>query len=218
VKNDLEMNDAMKKIALILLLAAFTVAASGQTSSKPSVHGAKTASHTESSSAAPAIKLPPVVPAAEGQLETAFALRYQDLVIGTGAEAQPNEIYKVQYTGWLGANGRADDGRKFDSSYDRRPALRDADGSPLLDANGQPRLGDSQPFSFPQGYNRVIQGWDLGFGGMKVGGKRRLFIPWQLAYGAKGHPGPNPAHPGIPERADLIFDVELVDVADQPSH
>jgi peptidylprolyl isomerase len=49
---------------------------------------------------------------------------------------------------------------------------------------------------------------------MKVGGKRRLFIPWQLAYGAKGHPGPDAAHPGIPPKADLIFDVELVSVTE----
>jgi peptidylprolyl isomerase len=131
--------------------------------------------------------------------------------------AEPNKIYKVQYTGWLGANGRADDGRKFDSSYDRRPPLKDADGKPVLDANGQPKLGDAPGFSFPQGYGRVIQGWDQGFGGMKAGGKRRLFIPWQLAYGAKGHPGPDAAHPGIPEKADLIFDVELVEVSDLPT-
>jgi peptidylprolyl isomerase len=157
------------------------------------------------------------VRAVEGALETAFALRYQDLVIGTGAEAGPNKLYTVQYTGWLGANGRADDGYKFDSSYDRRPALKDALGNPVLDANGQPQLGDAPPFSFPQGYGRVIQGWDLGFTGMKVGGKRRLFIPWQLAYGAMGRPGPDAAHPGIPEKADLIFDVELVDVAEMSS-
>ena len=72
----------------------------------------------------PEIKLPPGVPGRRrsGVLETAFSLRYQDIVVGTGAVAEPNKIYKVQYTGWLGANGRADDGRKFDSSYDRRPA------------------------------------------------------------------------------------------------
>ena len=207
----------MKKTALISLLAAFTMAANAQTSSRPAAHAAKTAIASESSLATPAIKLPPGVPAAEGPLETAFALRYQDIVIGTGADAQPNKIYKVQYTGWLGVNGRADDGRKFDSSYDRRQALKDADGKPVLDAQGQPQLGDAPPFSFAQGYGRVIPGWDQGFGGMKVGGKRRIFIPWQLAYGAKGHPGPDAAHPGIPEKADLIFDVELVDVSDLPS-
>ena len=169
--HELEMKSAMKKIALLLLLAAIPVAASAQMQPKPE------------------IKLPPGVPAADAPLETAFSLRYQDIVVGTGAVAEPNKIYKVQYTGWLGANGRADDGRKFDSSYDRRPALKDADGKPVLDANGQPKLGDAPPFSFPQGYGRVIPGWDQGFGGMRIGGKRRLFIPWQLAYGAKGRPG-----------------------------
>jgi peptidylprolyl isomerase len=217
----MEMNDVMKKIAWMMLLTACTVAASAQTKTKPAP---KAAVHAKAHTAAAVpvakkaeIKVPAGVPAAEGQVETAFSLRYQDLVVGTGAVAEPNKIYKVQYTGWLGANGRADDGRKFDSSYDRRPPLKDADGKPVLDANGQPKLGDAPAFSFPQGYGRVIQGWDQGFGGMKAGGKRRLFIPWQLAYGAKGHPGPDAAHPGIPEKADLIFDVELVEVGDLPT-
>ena len=217
------MNDAMKKIAWMMVLAACTVAASAQTQAKPTAP--KAAVHAKAHAAASAvpaakkaeIKVPPGVPVAEGPVETAFSLRYQDIVVGTGTLAEPNKIYKVQYTGWLGVNGRADDGRKFDSSYDRRQPLKDADGKPVLDADGQPKLGDAPPFSFPQGFNRVIQGWDQGFGGMKAGGKRRLFIPWQLAYGAKGHPGPDAAHPGIPEKADLIFDIELVEVSDLPT-
>lgn len=204
----------MKTIAR-MLLAACTMAASAQAPAKPAAQAVNPASTAESSSIA--TKLPSGVPAAEGALQTAFSLRYQDLVVGTGAEAAPNKLYTVQYTGWLGANGRGDDGSKFDSSYDHRPVLRDALGNPVLDANGQPQLGDAPPFTFPQGYGRVIQGWDLGFTGMKVGGKRRLFIPWQLAYGAMGRPGPDTAHPGIPGKADLIFDVELIDVAEMPS-
>ena len=214
----------MKTIALILLMTG-AVAASAQTQPKPATSAPKAAVHAKTPAAAakPAatkveIKLPTGVPAAEGPVATAFSLRYQDIVVGTGAVAEPNKMYKVQYTGWLGANGRADDGRKFDSSYDRRQPLKDPDGKPVLDASGQPKLSDVQPFAFPQGYGRVIQGWDQGFGGMKAGGKRRLFIPWQLAYGANGHPGPNAANPGIPEKADLIFDVELVDVSDLPTH
>jgi peptidylprolyl isomerase len=58
----------------------------------------------------------------------------------------------------------------------------------------------------------VIAGWEVGFEGMKVGGKRRLFIPYQLAYGELGHPTNDPKNPGIPAKADMIFDVELVDV------
>jgi peptidylprolyl isomerase len=218
--HDMEMNDAMKKMAwMMLLLAACAVAASAQT--KPTAP--KAAVHAKAHAAAvpvpkkAEIKMPSGIPAAEGPVETAFSLRYQDIVVGTGALAEPNKIYKVQYTGWLGVNGRADDGRKFDSSYDRRQPLKDADGKPVLDTDGRPKLGDAPAFSFPQGFNRVIQGWDQGFGGMKAGGKRRLFIPWQLAYGAKGHPGPDAAHPGIPEKADLIFDVELEEVSDLPT-
>jgi hypothetical protein len=74
-----------------------------------------------------------------------------------------------------------------------------------------------QPIRFIQGMGRVIPGWDLGFDGMKIGGKRRLFIPWQLAYGAKGRPGPDAAHPGVPPKADLIFDVELLAVTEMPA-
>jgi peptidylprolyl isomerase len=80
-------------------------------------------------------------------------------------------------------------------------------------------MGDPQPLSFPQGYGRLIAGWDQSFYGMKIGGKRRLFIPWQLAYGAKGRPVTDPKaanYPGIPPKADLIFDVELLDVTEMP--
>lgn len=165
-----------------------------------------------STAAAGAFKLPPGIPRGRGPIKTAFTLRYQDLKIGTGADAEPNKVYKVLYTGWL-----ASDGHKFDSSEDHRQPLRDKDGKPVLGDNGQPKLGDPQPISFIQGIGRVIPGFDQGFYGMKVGGKRRLFIPWQLAYGARGRPGPDPAHPGIPPKADLIFDIELVDMAEMPA-
>jgi peptidylprolyl isomerase len=152
-----------------------------------------------------AVKLPPGVPPVHAPLKTAFSLRYQDIRIGTGAEAEPNKMYKVQYTGWL-----ASDGHKFDSSYDHKGPVVDKDAKPELDADGKPKMA-AQPLSFPQGFGRLIPGFDQGFTGMKVGGKRRLFIPWQLAYGARGRPGPNAANPGIPPKADLIFDIELVD-------
>jgi peptidylprolyl isomerase len=86
----------------------------------------------------------------------------------------------VHYTGWLR------DGTKFDSSRDR-----------------------STPFTFVQGRRAVIPGWDAGFEGMRVGGRRRLFIPYQLAYGEKGRNS-------IPPKSALIFDVELLDVKDAP--
>jgi peptidylprolyl isomerase len=156
------------------------------------------------------VKLPAGVPAVKGIVKTAFSLRYQEIKIGAGAVAEPNKIYKVHYTGWLAA-----DGRKFDSSYDHpRPPVLDKDGKPVLDADGKPKQGEAQPINFPQGYGRVIPGWDQGFEGMKIGGKRRLFIPYQLAYGAKGRPTGDPKNPGIPAKADMIFDVELVDVVE----
>ena len=163
---------------------------------------------------APAVtSLPAGVPVVQGPVETAFSLRYQEIKAGTGAAAEPNKMYKVHYTGWL-----ASDGHKFDSSYDRPgPPLKDKDGKPVMGDDGKPKLDVPQPMQFPQGFGRVIPGFDQGFAGMKIGGQRRLFIPWQLAYGAKGRPGPDAAHPGIPEKADLIFDIELVDVTEMPA-
>jgi peptidylprolyl isomerase len=195
----------MKQSFLILFVAASAVALA-QTPAKP----AAAPGHAAVSSPSAGAKLPPGVPAARGIVKTAFSLRYQEIKIGTGAVAEPNKMYKVHYTGWLAA-----DGRKFDSSYDhpRQPVL-DKDGKPVMGDDGKPKLGDPQPLSFPQGYGRLIPGFDQGLSGMKIGGKRRLFIPWQLAYGAAGHPGPDAAHPGIPPKADLIFDVELVDMTD----
>jgi peptidylprolyl isomerase len=118
----------------------------------------------------------------QAPVKTEFALRYQDIVVGAGPEAQPGQLYKVHYTGWLES-----DGTKFDSSVDR-----------------------GEPFEFSQGMHQVIPGWDQGFEGMHIGGKRRLFIPYELAYGASGR-GP------IPPKANLIFDVELLDARDLQS-
>ena len=198
----------MNRNLLIFVMAA-AVAAGAQTPAKPaSSTAAKPATATH---AAAASTLPPGIPRVHGILKTAFSLRYEDFKIGTGADAEPNKLYKVLYTGYL-----ASDGHKFDSSEDhRRPAL-DKDGKPVMGPDGKPKMGDPEPLAFPQGFGRLIPGFDQGFTGMKVGGKRRLFIPWQLAYGAKGRPGPDAAHPGIPPKADLIFDVELVDVSDMP--
>jgi len=129
--------------------------------------------------------LPAPIPRVDGERHTAFALHYIDAKIGTGAALTPRKCVFANYTGWL------TDGKKFDSSRDTTTA-------------GKPR----DPISFPQGARRVIAGWDLGFDGMKVGGQRRLFIPYQLAYGEAGRP------PVIPPKAELIFDVELMAVAD----
>jgi peptidylprolyl isomerase len=127
------------------------------------------------------------MPAATGAPADLFTLRFIDLKVGDGEEARvstpPSNVvfYTVNYTGWT------TDGTKFDSSLDR-----------------------NEPIVFPIGLKRVITGWDVGFEGMRVGGKRRLIIPWQLAYGAVGHP------PVIPEKADLVFDIELVGQGNTP--
>jgi len=110
---------------------------------------------------------------------TASGLQYDDVTPGTGDEAHAGQHVRVHYTGWLYENGQA--GRKFDSSKDR-----------------------GEPFSFPLGAGHVIRGWDEGVAGMKVGGMRRLVIPPQLGYGARGAGGV------IPPNATLLFEVELL--------
>lgn len=130
-------------------------------------------------------ELPAPIPSIGGEERTAFALRYIDIAPGTGALAEARKCFFAHYTGWL------TNGTKFDSSRDTMP-------------NGQPRT----PISFPQGARRVISGWDAGFEGMRVGARRRLLIPYQLAYGELGRP------PVIPPRSQLIFDVELMAVTD----
>ncbi len=233
----------MKHSILILLLAASTAAASAQTASTPAstpgtsaTPAAKTATTakpaakaataakpaaTAAKPAGSASKLPAGVPPPPPGTVTKsvpFALRYQDLKIGPGAEADPSKLYKVHYTLYLGANGLDSDGKKLESSHDHPgQPLKDKDGKPILGDDGKPKVGDPQPISFSPGSGRTIPGFELGFDGMKVGGQRRIFIPWQLAYGAKGRPGPNPANPGIPPKANLIFDVELVDLTDMPA-
>lgn len=109
--------------------------------------------------------------------EEVTELKVEDLVVGDGAEAVAGKMVSVHYTGWL------TDGTKFDSSVDR-----------------------GQPFQFALGAGQVIPGWDQGVAGMKVGGKRKLTIPSDLAYGDAGSP------PVIPGGATLVFEVELLGV------
>lgn len=113
----------------------------------------------------------------EKVITTPSGLKYVDLKEGTGPAAKKGDTVEVHYTGWL------KDGKKFDSSLDR-----------------------GQPFSFPLGAGRVIKGWDEGVAGMKVGGKRKLIIPPDLAYGARGAGGV------IPPNAELTFEVELLKI------
>ena len=109
--------------------------------------------------------------------KTASGLGYVDLVEGTGPQPKTGDSVRVHYTGWL------ENGKKFDSSHDRR-----------------------EPLVFAVGRGQVIQGWDEGVGSMKVGGKRKLVIPATLGYGSQGAGGV------IPPNATLIFEVELLGI------
>lgn len=111
------------------------------------------------------------------EVTTPSGLKYTDNVVGAGASPETGQRVTVHYTGTL------TNGTKFDSSLDR-----------------------GQPFAFNIGVGQVIKGWDEGVASMKVGGKRRLYIPAALGYGSRGAGGV------IPPNADLIFDVELLGI------
>lgn len=114
-------------------------------------------------------------------ITTPSGLQYEDTTVGNGEAAQAGRFVQVHYTGWLYNGG--EQGAKFDSSKDR-----------------------GQPFEFPLGAGHVIKGWDEGVQGMAVGGTRRLVIPPQLGYGARGAGGV------IPPNATLLFEVDLLAV------
>jgi FKBP-type peptidyl-prolyl cis-trans isomerase/uncharacterized damage-inducible protein DinB len=120
------------------------------------------------------------IPEIPGKPVDKATLRVVDIQPGDGALAAPGKLYVVNYTGWL------NDGTQFDSSIGKKP------------------------LTFTEGRREVIPGFEAGFEGMKVGGKRRILIPYQLAYGDRQR-GP------IPSKSDLIFDVELLDVKDSPA-
>jgi len=124
--------------------------------------------------------LAPVVPALAQNVMTApSGLKIIEVKPGSGASPKTGQTCVMHYTGWLYENGTK--GKKFDSSVDR-----------------------GQPFEFKIGQHQVIPGWDEGVASMKVGGKRTLIIPPNLAYGERGAGGV------IPANATLLFDVELL--------
>jgi peptidylprolyl isomerase len=203
----------MKRISLVFCLAAAVAAA--QTAPSPSAPAAKTSTATTAkapvSTATPGYKLPPGFKRIATIPRTAFSLKYQDIKLGTGPAAESNKLWHVNYTGF-----RAVDGVIFDASADHKQPVMGKDGKPELGPDGKPKMGEAQPMAFPQGMGRLIPGFDYGVVGMHVGGKRRLFIPWQMAYGTRAIPD-RPDHPGIPAKSDLIFDVELVEVTELPT-
>lgn len=177
-----------RTIALTGLLAAMAAAgaqetAPGTTPANNGLSGPKDAGQATSNAANAANPENPVsaAPAQQGP-----QVQVIDHVIGTGAEATIGSTVTVNYTGWfykpLALKQR---GRKFDSSLD----------------------GGREPLDFQLGARQVIKGWEQGVQGMKVGGKRTLIIPSELAYGKRGAPGGT-----IPADSDLIFDVELLKV------
>jgi peptidylprolyl isomerase len=183
---------SVPSLIAVLSVAALPIAAQTSTTTKPPVHHTTTTTtaHRPATTAAghcsvtlPALsaKIPALPAAASKCASVGYQLTWIDTKIGEGELAAPKKWYTVHYTGYLL------DGTKFDSSVDR-----------------------NEPITFPYGAHRVITGWDTGFEGMHVGGKRRLFVPYQLAYGEAGRP------PVIPEKAELVFDVELVSQSDNP--
>ena len=116
-------------------------------------------------------------PQASKRVTTETGLQYEDMVVGNGPQPQGGQTVTVHYTGWL------TNGTKFDSSVDK-----------------------GQPFQFVLGAREVIRGWDEGVATMRVGGKRRLFVPPDLGYGDRGAGGV------IPPGATLVFDVELLGI------
>ncbi len=169
----------MKKLvlglAIVSLLGAVVCANSADTTKKADQPAQKT-------DVKPAEKVDSAAAPAEKKGEmvtTKTGLQYTDLKVGMGAEAATGKRIAVHYTGWLYENGKR--GKQFDSSR------------------------GSNPYVLTLGAKQVIDGWDEGIVGMKVGGIRELIIPPALAYGKAGYPG------YIPPDATLIFEVELMD-------
>lgn len=127
---------------------------------------------------------PPNIPAVNAPWRPLAGLWYQDIVEGTGAVVEAGKCVYVHYTGWL------TDGTRFETSRDTLAGF------------------PARPLAFPQGAGTTIAGWDRGVLGMRLFGKRRLWIPARFAYGERGSP------PSIPPRATLIFDLEVMALAE----
>ncbi|WP_322818789.1 FKBP-type peptidyl-prolyl cis-trans isomerase [Tepidiforma sp.] len=155
-----------------LLLAAACGDDDADATPTPSGTPAATSTTARTVTPSPTARSGPIV--LQSPTTTATGLRYQDIVVGSGATPQQGQRVTVHYTGYF------TDGRKFDSSLDR-----------------------SQPFTFVLGVGQVIAGWDEGVATMKVGGKRLLYIPAKLAYGSRGQ-GPIPPDTDLVFEVELL--------------
>nr|WP_315222983.1 FKBP-type peptidyl-prolyl cis-trans isomerase [uncultured Duganella sp.] len=165
-----------------MLCALAASVAQAQTPAAPAAQPAPAAPTT---TATPAVAPPPMVVGSATPGPAAEQLIITDTKVGTGKEASTGATVYMHYTGWLYRPlAKNMHGKQFDSSIPR-----------------------GEPLDFVLGAGRVIKGWDQGIQGMKVGGKRTLIIPSELAYGSRPSPGS-----GIPPNSALIFDVELMDV------
>jgi FKBP-type peptidyl-prolyl cis-trans isomerase len=169
--------------ATLAIIAIVVVAVGAWISIRSSEKKSDEQAQTQPVSAESTANTASTAPAPAATVAPVTELKIEDQVVGTGAEAGPGKMVTVHYTGTL------TNGSKFDSSLDRH-----------------------EPFSFRMSKDpasrMVIEGWEKGLTGMKVGGKRRLIIPPQLAYGPEGHP------PVIPPNSTLVFDIQLLSVAD----
>ncbi len=169
-----------KRLANVWIIVAITAFAAVLLLMISFLNGSSSSASTQPASNQAAAPVPTMnaakAPAPAGAVTSPSGLQYVDKVVGTGQQPQKGQRVVVHYTGYL------DNGTKFDSSVDR-----------------------GQPFEFLLGTGQVIPGWDEGIASMRIGGKRRLVIPSNLAYGAQGQ-GP------IPPNARLTFDVELIGV------
>jgi peptidylprolyl isomerase len=169
-----------KRFLALGVLLALGAAGCRETTEKGGTVSEQSTTATTTPAASSTEAAAPALPGAPGSgkwHKLASGLQYDDMLVGSGKMAEPGMNVSIHYSGYLL------DGTPFDSS-----------------------LKTGQPLKFQVAGGQMIQGFDEGVRGMRIGGKRKVRIPWQMAYGEAGRP------PLIPPKADLVFDLELLDV------